>query len=230
MTLKSKLIRYEFLFEDDSSEVYQVELDLQNQILTNIDRVSYPEWTALELNKCENCPLSSDDYSHCPLAINISGVIEKFTRINSYSKVYLIVTIGDKEIRQRTDAQNAISSLMGLLIATSGCPHTDFLKPMAHFHFPLATEEETLFRTTGSFLLSQYFQLQNGSLDKFNFNQLKSHYNEISKVNHGISKRIRASGAHDAIINAIVLLDIFAMLFPIVIEDSLKDIEYIFKS
>jgi len=228
--LNTKQITYNFNFEDGSSEIYELEMDVDHQRILNNIPEKLPAWTELEYKKCGNCPLNNSEYPHCPLSANLVNVIDKFSNILSYDKVELTVTIESKEIKQKTDAQTAVSSLMGLLIATSGCPHTEFLKPMAHFHFPLATEEETLFRSTGAFLLSQYFKLQKGVIDKMDLNKLAVFYKEINIVNQDVSERIKAASKSDSAINAIVLLDIFALIFPEAIEDSLKEIEYIFKA
>jgi len=228
--LKIKNITYDFIFEDGKVENFQLEMNLENQTIKNNIPEELPGWTKLEFNKCSNCPLQESESPHCPLSVNLVKVIDRFSNILSYDKVDLKITLDEKEIRQKTDAQTAVSSIMGLLIATSGCPHTEFLKPMAHFHFPLATEEETLFRSTGSFLLSQYFKLQHGSIEKVNLNELAECYKQINTVNLGVSRRIKAASKADSTVNAIVMLDIFALVFPEAIEDSLKEIEYIFKS
>ena len=54
-------------------------------------------------------------------------------------------------------------------------------------------------------------------------------YQDIQKVNIGITDRLRSSSDIDAGTNAIVLLDIFAKTLPTSILDGLLDIEHIFK-
>ena len=56
---------------------------------------------------------------------------------------------------RETSAQQAMSSVLGLIMATSGCPWTDRLRPMARFHLPFASEAETLYRSVGMFLLAR---------------------------------------------------------------------------
>ena len=60
--------------------------------------------------------------------------------MGSSERIRLEVTTTDRFVAQDTSAQKGISSMMGLIIATSGCPHTAFLRPMARFHQPLAGE------------------------------------------------------------------------------------------
>ncbi len=54
-----------------------------------------------------------------------------------------------------TTAQQAMSSVLGLIMATAGCPWTDRLRPMARFHLPFASEAETVYRSVCMFLLAR---------------------------------------------------------------------------
>jgi hypothetical protein len=81
------------------------------------------------------------------------GALEVFDRIISYDTIRLDVTTRERFISQDTTAQRGISSLLGLLIATSGCPHTRFLRPMARHHLPFASCEETLYRAASMYAL-----------------------------------------------------------------------------
>jgi len=62
---------------------------------------------------------------------------------------------------------------MGLVIATSGCPHTLFLKPMARFHLPLASVTETIYRASAMYLTAQYFLKQDGKEVDFSLNNIR---------------------------------------------------------
>jgi SUMO ligase MMS21 Smc5/6 complex component len=46
-------------------------------------------------------------------------------------------------------------------------------------------------------------------------------------VNQGISARMRSSNVFDEV-NSVAILDIYAQTIPIVIDDSLSDIEHLF--
>ncbi len=223
-------IVYHFEFEDGSQETVELSLNLQTQSIEKNEPVVEAPWAQLDYHKCENCPLPSQEKKLCPLAKNIVNIIVRFENLISYQRIKLRINIGPKQISQETDAQSAVSALMGLLIATSGCPHTEFLKPMAHFHYPLANEEETLFRSVGAHLIGQYLETQKSNSVQINLQKLAANYAELNLVNQGISKRLRTACKADSTLNAIVRLDIFAMIFPEAIEDSLKELEYIFKS
>ena len=48
-----------------------------------------------------------------------------------------------------------MSSVLGLIMATAGCPWTDRFRPMARFHLPFASEAETVYRSVCMFLLAR---------------------------------------------------------------------------
>ena len=66
-------------------------------------------------------------------------------------------------------------------MATSGCPHMDFFKPMARFHLPLANAEETVYRATSMYLLAQYFLQREGKEADMELEGLKK-YIRISRL------------------------------------------------
>jgi len=117
---------------------------------------------------------------------------------------------------------------MGLVIAISECPHTDFLKPMARFHLPFATEEETIWRATSTYLLAQYFLIIKGHRIDLELDGLSRIYDNIEKLNASIVKRLRAAGKKDSTINALVHLDVFAKYIKPGVEESLDKIRHIF--
>ncbi|MBL4865928.1 MAG: hypothetical protein JKY67_06095, partial [Pseudomonadales bacterium] len=134
----------------------------------------------------------------------------------------------EKTISTDTTLQQAISSMAGLLIATSGCPITSFFKPMAWYHHPFSTQEETIFRATSAYLLKQYFLEKSNQPFNHSLEGLSKIYDEVHKVNRSIARRISLTFESDSAANAIVLLDLFTTMLPIAIEDSLEEIKHIF--
>ena len=226
-------IHYKFTLNDQSVEEFNVHLKaddvtLIRENLTPADKL--PEWTRLGFHQCQNCPYQNNEVTHCPLAVSIEEVVRKFERILSYDRLFLEVTIDKMKVSQETSAQRAISSLLGLFIATCGCPRTDFLKPMARFHMPLADSDLTIFRSTSMYLLAQYFLRKDGKIVDFDLEGLKRIYQHLDLVNDNIADRIRAASKNDSTVNAIVLLDLFAKTVPTVIEESLEDLKPLFSA
>ena len=118
--------------------------------------------------------------------------------------------------------------MMGLIIATCGCPHTTFFKPMARFHLPLASEQETIFRATSMYLLAQYYLNKEYRIADFEFEGLGRIYDDMQIVNFAIAERLRTATLTDSSINAVVLLDSYAQALPLAIDKSLEGIRHLF--
>jgi hypothetical protein len=101
-------------------------------------------------------------------------------------------------------------------MATSGCPHMDFLKPMARYHLPFSTAEETIVRTSSLYLLTQYFKEDSGDEADYRLAYLGELYEQVSKVNEGIIQRIRSrSASGDTNANSIITLNSFAQILSL---------------
>ncbi len=209
-----------------------IELQLDKHSLESIKQLEHvlPEWTQLEFHKCPHCPLNPQEHLVCPAAANISHVVGRFDNVASYDQIDLEVITDARRVSQHTTAQKGISSLLGLLFATSGCPHTNFMKPMARFHLPLATEEDTIYRAAGMYLLAQYFIRQENQSGNLELSGLAKIYQNLHLVNNNIARRIKAIAQTDSSVNAVIILDTFANIMPFVIEDQLDEIRHLFSA
>jgi hypothetical protein len=125
--------------------------------------------------------------------------------------------------------QKGLSSILGILMVTSGCPIMDKLRPMVRFHLPFPSVLETTFRTTSTYLLGQFFLYKRGKEADFSFDGLVEIYRNVNIVNKGMSKRIRSMAGKDASVNALIILDIFAIGIPLRIEDQVAELEPFFR-
>ncbi len=223
-------ITYRFTLTDGSQEVFDVRIDEQTLELHSLPAKNLPKWTALDYHQCPNCPLSKTDYPCCPLAVGVIGIVTRFDDLLSHDAIHLEVITKDRSFSHDTTAQRAISSLMGLIIATCGCPRTAFLRPMACFHLPLATEEETIYRAASMYALAQYYVRRSGQKADLDFKGLDRIYREIQGVNTAIAERLRAASEKDASVNAVIILDLFAKALPDAIQDQLEEIRYLFET
>lgn len=226
--MQTKVIRYCFQMPDNSRENFKFELNAKNlQFKGNLPNC-LPPWAKLEFHQCSNCPLDSTHHPYCPLAANIYSIVQRFDGLKSFDEITVEVVTAQRWIAQRTTAQMGISSMMGLVIAACGCPHTAFFKPMAWFHLPLASEEETLFRATSFYMLAQYYSKRDGRAADYEFEGLTKIYQNMQTVNCAIARRLREATANDSSVNAIVILDSFAQIVPFAIEESLEELRYLF--
>ncbi len=222
---------FHYQFEVKEGDCYHIEITIDAESLTRIPMETElpPDWVALEKDQCPHCPLSSDSHPHCPVAAALSELITHFDRWVSYDELKLTVITNQRRITQVTTAQRAISSLLGLLIATSGCPHTAYFKPMARFHLPLASEENTIYRASSMYLLAQFFLRRQNRTSDEGLGGLRKIYENLHVVNMHIAKRLKHASQSDSSLNAIVLLDSFTNTLPFVIEEHLDEIAYLFK-
>ncbi|MBI5844428.1 MAG: hypothetical protein HZB23_07160 [Deltaproteobacteria bacterium] len=211
-------ITYIFSFDDGKTEIFPLSFHAETMNLVGpLPRVA-PKWAELSFHKCPHCPLST---ATCPVAAALSEVLAGFDGRRSYDPVLLEVTSRERKVTAQTTLQRGLSSMMGLIMATAGCPHAAFLKPMARFHLPLAGEAETLYRATSMYLLAQYFKARDGQAPDLSLAGLEEHYGAMETVNISMSKRLRAAMATDPAVNAVIILDTYAKLLPFSISESL---------
>lgn len=226
--MKNIFYNYQFDFPNGQQKQFRVDFDNQSLRSELSDGCEYPDWTQLEYNQCRGCPLTSEDYLYCPLAVNLVPIIYWCKDLVSYDEVDVIITSAEREVRAHTSLQRAISSLLGLLMSSSACPKMKFLRPLARFHLPLATHEETIFRAVSATFLKEYFSGVKKDVDPLN--ELKQQYKELQDLNRFVAERIRGAIKYDAAVNAIVLLDVLSKQVSFSIDDSLQQIRYLFEN
>ena len=125
---------------------------------------------------------------------------------------------------------DALSSIMGVIMATSDCPIMDLFRPMARFHLPFSTVEETTVRSVSMYLLRQYFMAQHKKAADFRLKGLDRHYARVQQVNTGFLARIDQVVSSDADNNALVILHSLSQILSIEIDYSLSSLDYLFVS
>ena len=226
--MKDQQIEYRFVFEDGSKFSYTLVLDGKTLSLKSEASSEPALWTKLENHKCSVCPLSSDTHPHCPIAKNLHKVGEDFKNYMSIDQVRVIVKTEERTYFKRVDMQEGLFSIFGIIMSTSGCPIMGFLKPMARFHLPFASVEETIIRSTSFHLLRQYFAKQRGESVAVDFEGLNEKYELVFGVNEGMSNRLKSIAEGDADRNAVVILSTFGQLIQMNLKDNLGDLAYLF--
>ena len=220
---------YQFQFENGYTKNYQISLDPKTlSLIHNENRHKPQDWTQLAYNQCNNCPLTIESHPYCPIAINIMELVETFKDILSYHNCTVVCETEDRIYSKNTSIMEGLSAIFGVIMATSDCPIMDFLKPMARFHLPFSSVEETTVRTASLYLLGQYFKHKNQPVIKMDFKSLENHYAQVRLVNEGIIKRISNVSKQDADKNAIVTLHSLSLFLSMEIDYSLSSLEYIF--
>jgi len=182
-----------------------------------------PNGPKLAYHQCKNCPLL-DHIIYCPVAVNISHLIEEFKFSTSYDKTLVVVETPERTYSQETTVQNGLSAILGIYMVTSGCPVLDYLRPMVRFHLPFATATETIFRAVSMYLVAQYFRERKGLEPDWKVEGLVSIYKEISTVNKGMWNRLSKASGFDANVNALIVLNTFGDALRFSLKKDLKNL------
>lgn len=220
---------YKLAFADGKILEFPINIDkASNRFIPQNDEAA-PAWAALDYHQCSNCPLAKTDVPLCPVAANLVPLIDLCGAMTSYQAVRMEVVTPERSISGDTSVQRVLSSILGLIIATSPCPHTEYLKPMARFHLPLASEDETIFRTASMFLLAQYFLYKEGKAFSLDLDNLTNIYKELMILNRALAGRLRTVITEDGAVNGIILLDLLSQSVSWSIEEGLEELRYLFK-
>lgn len=221
-------IQYHFQMEDGQQEHFNIQMDRVRMEVIPACCDPLPKWARLTFNQCPNCSLKSSEYPHCPAAVNMVDLVRHFDALLSHDQTTVVVVADERRIKTTTTVQRAVSSLMGLLMAASGCPMTVFFKPMARFHWPFANSGETLWRAMSTYMLAQYFHKLDGGEADTQLEGLSKIYEEIQIVNISFAKRLRKACQYDGMVNGIILLDMFAQSMPDAIDETLSEFKHLF--
>jgi hypothetical protein len=222
MPVEPNIVRYTYHIggEQMKFDVRTADADVTPEEIAAGD---FPEWTRLEHEQCACCPLKADNYSHCPAAIRMHGVLETFKDFNSIERVHLSVETEHRTYVHDCDLQSSLNSMLGLLMATSGCPVVGKLRSMATFHTPFCSFHETLYRTVGAYLTKQYFAKQDGTEPDWELKGLKQFYEELEQLNQAFAERIRSIERSDAISNAMVIFFATSIIVADALEEHLEE-------
>jgi hypothetical protein len=223
----TKALRIEYRFDLPNGSRKHLELRFNPADFRLINEVTAepPFWTELKFNQCGNCPLNSKQSPQCPAALHMVPAVEALKELVSFDTVGVTVIQAERTIHAETTAQQAMSSVLGLIMATAGCPWTDRLRPMARFHLPFASEAETVYRSVCMFLLARHLA---GNADAADFAGLEQLYENLHVVNRDMSRRLGAATRTDPARNAMALLDSYTTLLPAAVEDSLEELKPLF--
>lgn len=217
-------ITYRFEFEDSPPKSFTLNFDPKSMEYLPEEQGIHPDWTQLEYHQCTHCPLTAAQTKHCPVARNMAIVSSHFGQDKSFRECDVIVETRERNYSKKTSLQDGLFGILGLIMSTSGCPHMGFLKPMARFHLPFSSLNETLVRTLSLHLLIQYFAHKKGAAPDRNFELLDEQYKQVNRVNEGIAARIRGAKG-DAGKNALVILDGFASMLSMERSTDFAEIE-----
>ncbi|MBI4423117.1 MAG: hypothetical protein HY554_05290 [Elusimicrobia bacterium] len=209
---EDKVFEYQFSFPDRSSAKVTVRLDAETLAVIQDPPDPAPDWTKLAFRQCPNCPLKPAEHPLCPVAANLHQIVHVFKDAVSFNQVDVAVSSGSRQIQKTASIAEALTSLIGIYMAASGCPIMDRLRPMLLTHMPFATGLETFYRSVGTYLLGQFFIQEAGGKPDWSLKRLNAASQEIQTVNRAFCLRLKSLGIGDGIVNAVAHLDCFASL------------------
>ena len=223
------VIQYRFSFNGGKQGSYNLQLDSETLDLQDHSPASFPPWADLHFHQCPHCTLRPEESPRCPLATHLVCMVNRFRHLLSYEEVYLDVIMRERVISHHTTMERALGSLMGLVMAASGCPYTAFFKPMARFHLPLASKEETAYRAASMYMLAQHYRKEEGLPSDLDFEGLIDIYRNVETMNMAVTERLRAAPDSEFAVNALIFLDLYAKTMPYRINQYLAGLRRIFK-
>jgi hypothetical protein len=225
-------IKIDYIFNFKNGDKREIPIQLDENTLALVSNVALTPsfWSALTFHQCNNCPLDPQSHPNCPIALSLGDIVNTFQNYNSYDTVTVEVIDSRRSYFKETTLQNGLGSLMGIIMATGGCPIMEPLRPLVRFHLPFASMEETEFRIVSMYLVAQYFRDKNGKNADWPLAGLQEIYNKVKDVNKFFAERLRSATSKDASVNAIIILDCFAKAVPFAIRTTLSDYEKHFES
>ncbi len=221
--------QYVFHFRNGTTQTFDIVLDDRLQLENFPADGEYPEWTELDNHKCPGCTLDSAEVRYCPAAAGIAELLEHFKDLSSTDRARVEVHTKERTYVKEADLQEGLFSLMGVIMPASGCPALSFLRPMARFHLPFSSIDETVVRSVCFFLLRQYFS--KGPKQAFDayLDELNANYETLQVVNECLIKRIRpVERSGDVSKNAVVILMVLSQTMSMELKSHLRSLEYLF--
>ncbi len=222
---------YRFTLNSGALKEFRVELDPATLQFIPKKKDAYPAWTGLDYCKCSHCPLDSKIHERCPIAANLTDVIDFAKDAISYEEADVEIETASRTYKKRAALQHGVSSLMGIVMVTSGCPVMDKLRPMVRTHLPFAQMEETIYRLLSMYLLAQFFLWKKGGVPDWELKGLIKVFEDIETLNQFFWKRLKGVHSQDAGLNAVAHLDVFAQFTHMLVQEGrLDEIERLFKT
>ncbi len=220
-------VRYEFRLEDGRLIDHTVETERESKVHSGVIPA---DWTELKHCQCSNCPLKGSDVQNCPAAMDMQGLVESFRSEPGFQKVDVLVTTKERNYQKRTGLEEALRSLMGLVLATSDCPILSELRPMAMHHMPFSTIDEFILRSVSIYLAQQYFTMRDGQEPDWNLKGLVERNRSLQLVNQALWQRIHSACEGDSNLKALLSFFSLASSVTFSLESQLQKLRHSFEA
>ncbi|MBF0386492.1 MAG: hypothetical protein HQL20_01390 [Candidatus Omnitrophica bacterium] len=230
-------LRFAYTFDLGREVRKNFTLDLDRKTLALITKTkeALPEWTRLDCQQCCNCPLTPSTHTSCPIAANITELIDFSRQFSGNDPVEITIATELRTFNKKTDLRSALGAIFGIYMVSSGCPVMDKLRPLVRFHLPFASAEESMARAMSMYLLAQYFLKRKGRPADWHMNDLQALYENINIINFSLTQRLRVACASEANFEALTGLDFFGQCVALSIsgkanQGMLKKLENLYQT
>lgn len=221
-------VSYRYRFNDGNEAEFGVDVDLASETVAD-QVIERRRWAKRDFHGCPHCALPNDE-AYCRAALSIIDIVDFFNHNPNYQRAHCTVSMSDRTITAEKSICDAVSSLIGLRLACSGCPVLSRLRPMARFHEPFTTPYQTVYRATTMYLLGQYFCHADGDPADWDLGGLRKLYEAIGKVNMALSERLGAAADTGASPCSMLTLSMFSVSMTILFEEHLEVLKGLFES
>src|SRR5690554_755383 len=224
-------VKYEFRFADGKTQEFVVDTERDAEDESGArPKEAKADWVRLDHCRCSNCPLAGQGVTDCPVAVDLEPYVESFKNQPAFQEVEVIVRNPESSYSKRTGLEEALRSLLGLVMATSDCPLLSELRPMAIHHMPFATNDEFILRSVSIYLVQQYFAYRAGGKPDWDLKGLVERNRQLQLVNQALWQRIHTACEQDANLKA--LLSFFSMASSVTfsLEAQLQKLRHSFEA
>jgi hypothetical protein len=217
---KHYTIEYHLKLEDGSVTSYAIEIDKETMISSVPAMDEIPDWVR-----------TGKGNEYCPIALRLVEPIRRFNGLLSHARAVTTVVTPERNYVKECDVQEALSSLFGLIMATSGSPQMQPFKHMARYHLPFSTLEETIYRITSTYLMRQLLNRLNQEPIVIDLKDIESLYTTMRTLNESMAARLKEAvkWGGDGTVNAVVILNTYSSLIPVIIREELEKLRPFFK-
>lgn len=220
------LVQYRFTLND--GRVLDFQVDRKRVFDSKRDQTEHAAWTRLDFHQCENCPLRTDQFKHCPAAVDLEPVTARFSDIFSHEKVKVEVRTPERSYVHECDAQTGLRALLGLIMSTSACPILSQMRVLATMHLPFASMQEITFRFCGAFLIRQFLESKDGRVPDWEMTGLLDYFQELQTLNECFKERLESAVTKDSNLNAMGTLFYVALGMQMSLEENLEEFRQFF--
>ncbi len=211
---------YTFFFNNGEIKQFKIIIDGENLLEKSPLDVVKPDWAKMDWFKCPNCPLEEGETTYCPLALRLNKIINFFSDFPSFEKAKISVETAERGSYKYTSVQTGISSMMGLFMASSGCPVIGKLKSLVRFHLPFASLAETEYKVLAMYILAQFFRARENKKIDWKLLKLRKIYYDIELVNRHVVSKLAEIEMRDSSRNAVIALNSYAQFITMELDDE----------